>query len=168
MFIYFWDRERQSMNGGGPEREGDRESEAGSRLRAVSTEPDAGLELTDREIMTWAEVGGSTDWANLRINLNSSTPTRPFWIWPSLPGQHSVCSCSPPCLSPWAPLGLAVPFSLRPSFKLLSAFTTPSPTPTPPWDLRFNVLVSRNLWPLTGREIPWAHLTGTWIPPCSN
>ena len=51
-FIYFWDRERQSMNGGGAEREGDTESEAGSRLRAVSTEPDAGLELTDREIMT--------------------------------------------------------------------------------------------------------------------
>ena len=41
------------MNGGGAERErGDTESEAGSRLRAVSTEPDAGLELTDREIMT--------------------------------------------------------------------------------------------------------------------
>ena len=40
------------MNGGGSEREGDAESEAGSRLRAVSTEPHAGLELTDREIMT--------------------------------------------------------------------------------------------------------------------
>ena len=51
------------MNGGGAEREGDTESEAGSRLWAVSTEPDAGLELTDREIMTWAEVGRSTDWA---------------------------------------------------------------------------------------------------------
>ena len=37
--------------GRGREREGDTESEAGSRLRAVSTEPDAGLELTDREIM---------------------------------------------------------------------------------------------------------------------
>ena len=52
-FIYFWDRERQSMNGGGAERDGDTESETGSRLRAVSTEPDAGLELTDHEIMTW-------------------------------------------------------------------------------------------------------------------
>ena len=31
-FIYFGDRERQSMNGGGAEREGDTESEAGSRL----------------------------------------------------------------------------------------------------------------------------------------
>ena len=33
------------MNGAGAERE------------AISPEPDAGLELTDREIMTWAEVG---------------------------------------------------------------------------------------------------------------
>ena len=40
------------MNGRGAEREGDTESEAGSRLRAVSTEPDAGLELMDREIVT--------------------------------------------------------------------------------------------------------------------
>ena len=40
------------MSGGGAEREGDTESKAGSRLRAVSTEPDAGLELMDREIMT--------------------------------------------------------------------------------------------------------------------
>ena len=31
-FIYFWDRERQSMNGGGAEREGDTESETGSKL----------------------------------------------------------------------------------------------------------------------------------------
>ena len=31
-FIYFWDSERQSMNGGGAEREGDTESETGSRL----------------------------------------------------------------------------------------------------------------------------------------
>ena len=52
-FIYLWDRERQSMNGGGAEREGDTESETGSRLRAISPEPDAGLELTDREIVTW-------------------------------------------------------------------------------------------------------------------
>ena len=41
------------MNGGGAEREGDTESETGSRLRAISPEPDAGLELTDREIVTW-------------------------------------------------------------------------------------------------------------------
>ena len=40
------------MNGGRSEREGDTDSETGSRLRAVSTEPDAGLELTIREIVT--------------------------------------------------------------------------------------------------------------------
>ena len=40
------------MCGGGAKREGDTESEAGSRLRAVSTEPDVGLEPTDREIMS--------------------------------------------------------------------------------------------------------------------
>ena len=51
------------MNEGGSEREADTESEAGSRLWAVSTEPDVGLELTDREIMTWAEVRCLTKWA---------------------------------------------------------------------------------------------------------
>ena len=40
------------MNGGGAEREGDAESETGSRLPAVSTEPDAGLEPTNRQIVT--------------------------------------------------------------------------------------------------------------------
>ena len=40
------------MSRGGAEREGDTESEAGCRFPAVSTEPDAGLELTEREIMT--------------------------------------------------------------------------------------------------------------------
>ena len=41
----FFERQRQSMSGGGAEREGVTESEAGSRLSAVSTEPDAGLKL---------------------------------------------------------------------------------------------------------------------------
>ena len=40
------------MSGAGAEREGDTESEAGSRLRAVGTEPDAGLEPTNREMVT--------------------------------------------------------------------------------------------------------------------
>ena len=40
------------MSRGGADREGDTELEAGSRLRAVGTEPDAGLELTNGEIMT--------------------------------------------------------------------------------------------------------------------
>ena len=45
--VYFLlrEREREHMS------EGDTESKAGSRLRAVSTEPDAGLELMNPEIM---------------------------------------------------------------------------------------------------------------------
>ena len=45
-------RKRQSASRGGTEREGDTESKAGSRLGAVSTEPDAGLGLRSHEIMT--------------------------------------------------------------------------------------------------------------------
>ena len=44
MFIFETQKER--------EREGDTESEAGSRLHAVSTEPNAGLESTNCEIVT--------------------------------------------------------------------------------------------------------------------
>ena len=50
MFILFLRvRDRQSASRGRAEREreGDTESEAGSRLQAVSTEPDVGLELTN-------------------------------------------------------------------------------------------------------------------------
>ena len=50
LFIFETGRDRARTGEG--QREGDTESEAGSRLRAVSTEPDAGLGLTDREIMT--------------------------------------------------------------------------------------------------------------------
>ena len=42
------ERERERERG----REGDTESEAGSRLRAVSVQPDAGLEATNYDIMT--------------------------------------------------------------------------------------------------------------------
>ena len=50
--VYLFMRQRESVSGGEAEREGDTESEAGSRLRAVSTEPDTGLEITNCEIMT--------------------------------------------------------------------------------------------------------------------
>ena len=61
MFII--ERQRQGTCAVGAEREGDTESEASSRLWAVSTEPDAGLKPTSPEIMTWAEVRCLTDWA---------------------------------------------------------------------------------------------------------
>ena len=41
------ERKRQNMNRGGAERDGDTESKAGSKLRAISTEPDAGLKPMD-------------------------------------------------------------------------------------------------------------------------
>ena len=59
LFIFEW----QSIIRVGTEREGITESEAGSRLQAVNTEPDAGLEPTNHEITTWAEVRRLTDWA---------------------------------------------------------------------------------------------------------
>ena len=54
--MLIFERERHSTSRGGAKGEGETESKAGSRLRAVSTEPDAGLELTNRKIMTRAEV----------------------------------------------------------------------------------------------------------------
>ena len=64
--MYLFLRERAEAKEG--QKEGDTESETGSKLRAdrsdtVSSEPDVGLELTDREIMTGAEVGRLADWA---------------------------------------------------------------------------------------------------------
>ena len=59
MFIFL--KERQGVSRGGAESEGDTESEAGSRPRAASKEPDAGLELMNHEITTWAKVGRLTD-----------------------------------------------------------------------------------------------------------
>ena len=60
MFLFIFEgereRERQSMSRGGTEREGDRESKAGSRLWAVSTESNAGLEPMNCEIMRWSQT----------------------------------------------------------------------------------------------------------------
>ena len=54
-------RKTDYEQGRGREREGDTESEAGSRLQAGSTEPDVGLDLMNREITSQAEVGHSAD-----------------------------------------------------------------------------------------------------------
>ena len=54
MFIYFWERERERQREwerAGREREGDRESEAGSSLWADSTEPNA----NSRTMRSWPE-----------------------------------------------------------------------------------------------------------------
>ena len=62
LFIYF-EKETESVTGGGTEGEGDTESEGGSRLWTVSTEPNVVFEPMNCEIMTWAKVGHLMDWA---------------------------------------------------------------------------------------------------------
>ena len=54
LFLREREREREIKHEQGRvrERDGDTESEAGSRLRAVSTEPNVGLDLMSCEIMT--------------------------------------------------------------------------------------------------------------------
>ena len=62
--VYFlFLREYTCLSGGGAVSREDPESKAGSNLWTVTTEPDAGLEPTNREIMNWAKVGHLTDWA---------------------------------------------------------------------------------------------------------
>ena len=51
MLIYL-NRERDRERAGEGQRQREAEPEAGFRLRTVSTEPDTGLELTNREITT--------------------------------------------------------------------------------------------------------------------
>ena len=54
MFIHFLERKRESMNREVTEREETQNPKQapGSRLQAVTTDPNVGLELTNHEIMT--------------------------------------------------------------------------------------------------------------------
>ena len=65
LMFYLFLRERESAHTsrGGTKREGDTESEAGSRIQAVSSEPNMGLKPMNCEIPTWTEVGLLTDGA---------------------------------------------------------------------------------------------------------
>ena len=63
VYLFLRERDRARAGEGAETREGDTESETGSRLWAVCTEPNMGLELRNGEIVTWAEVGCSTYWA---------------------------------------------------------------------------------------------------------
>ena len=73
-FFFKFIFERETVWLGEGQREGDTESEAGSRLRAISTEPDLGLKLTNHEIMTWTEVRHLANWAT-QVPL-------PCLVWP--------------------------------------------------------------------------------------
>ena len=61
LLLFIFERERAEEEQGA--REGNTESEAGSRLWAVSTEPNAGFELRNYEGVTWAKVGHLPSWA---------------------------------------------------------------------------------------------------------
>ena len=67
MFIYFWETERDRAWAGEGQRKKETQNlkQAPGPEQAVSTEPDAGLEPTNCEIMTWAKLWCSTDWATL-------------------------------------------------------------------------------------------------------
>ena len=56
--------------GEGVGKEGDTEAKMGSRLWAVNTEPNVGLELTNWETMTWAKVRCLSNWA-IQVPLNN-------------------------------------------------------------------------------------------------
>ena len=55
VYSFLKDRERQSTSRGGAETEGDTESEAGSRLWAVNTEPERGAR-THETMRSWPEL----------------------------------------------------------------------------------------------------------------
>ena len=84
---------------GGRETERERER-ISSRLQAVSTEPDAGLELLNCEIMTWAEIMSLmlTDWATqapllgMYVFLTQWVISSKAWIfYPSFPPVFLYC-----------------------------------------------------------------------------
>lgn len=55
LYLYSWERDR--VGAGEEHRKGDTDSKANSKLWAVSTAPDAGLEPSICKTMTWAEFG---------------------------------------------------------------------------------------------------------------
>ena len=69
LFIYL---EREHKQGRGRERKGEREYQVNSEL--ISTEPDAGLDLTNCEIMTWAETKS-------RMLQSTEPPRCPEWSY---------------------------------------------------------------------------------------
>ena len=72
--VYLFLREIDQAWAGKGQREGDTESEVGSRLWAA-IEPHTGLKPTNWEIMTWPKVGHLTNWVtqvpcSLLLNSN--------------------------------------------------------------------------------------------------
>ena len=62
-FLRERERERECVRRGGAERERETKNPKQAPGSELSPQPDAGLKHMDHEIMTWAEVRRSTDWA---------------------------------------------------------------------------------------------------------
>ena len=86
VYLFLRDRGTECQPGRGRERG---RHKIWSRLQAVSTEPDVGLEPTDCEIMTWGEVRCLTDWA-------TQASPGPRYSWPAL--QWYILQVLSPCL----------------------------------------------------------------------
>ena len=94
MFIYFWERERHTHRvwaGEGQRETGRHRIWSGLQAPSCQHRADVGLEPTNCEIMTWTEVGHSTDWATQAPleNFLIQSPTRgsnPWAVrsWPEL------------------------------------------------------------------------------------
>ena len=81
--------ERGSASGGGAKR-GRGGQRSRSRLCTDSSKPDAGLELTSHEIMIWAEVGRSTDWAGQAPHITSWFEDQEAMKWVN---PYISCTC---------------------------------------------------------------------------
>ena len=88
MFLFIFERERSHEWWRGRERGG---HGFWSGLHADSREPDAGLELTNHEIMTWTEVGRLTDWttqAPLLLGILIVLENRRLYIFGAISNEN--------------------------------------------------------------------------------
>ena len=118
MFIFERDRDRAWAGQGQRESETQNQKQApGSRLQAVSIEPDVGLELSNGEIVTWAQIRCSTDWATqvpllvlffkLKHSWHTMLTCLSLNLWPQTPREplaQPANSATFPQLVHWAAL----------------------------------------------------------------
>ena len=122
MFIYlfFWERESVCEQVRGREREGNTESEAGSRLWAVSTEPNAGFRFKNCKIMTWDKVGRLTDRATQAPHIKPVSNQGYFILHPCLIFLLTLISVVRVCLMS------SIIFSSPISILMIVALNSPS------------------------------------------
>ena len=105
--VYFWERERKRAREG--QERGKHRIHSRFQARDVSTEPDAGLELMNHEIMTWAKIKSQT----LNRLSHPGTPIyHIFFIHSSVDGHlgslHSLAIVDNTAIN----IGVDVPFQI--------------------------------------------------------